>query len=268
MNPLTILRRLPARLTLFAGAALLALAVAAPLTALAAPKADAKCDPKDIKCVIAFGDQRIQDRLDALTKLNGKVTDALSAKHITSDQANTLTSDIATNTTGLQNLKAKLDGESDIAAARGDVKNIYLQFRIYAVVLPRDYHELWLDRLADADHRLAGVKDKIADAIAKAPAGEQAQLNSLFDDYKTQLAAAEAQMDAAQGELPRFTPENFNTNRQSFETARTNLKNDLKTAHKDLNQAAGDLHQIAQILKGNKSDGSGSGSPTATAANS
>jgi hypothetical protein len=268
MNPLTILRRLrlPARLTLFAGAALLALAVAAPLTALAAPKAGTTCDPKDIKCVIAFGDQRIQDRLDALTKLNGKVTDALSAKHITSDQANALTSDIATNTTGLQNLKAKLDGESDIAAARGDVKNVYLQFRIYAVVLPRDYHELWLDRLTDADHRLAAVKDKIADAIAKAPSGEQAQLNSLFDDYKTQLAAAEAQMDAAQGELPQFTPENFNTNRQGFETARTNLRNDLKSAHKDLKQAAGDLHQIAQILKGNKSGGSGS--PTATAANS
>jgi hypothetical protein len=266
MNPLTIVRRLPARLALFAGAALLALAVAAPLTALAAPRADAKCDPKDLKCVIAFGDQRIQDRLDALTKLTGKVTDALNGKHITSDQANTLTSDIATNTTGLQNLKARLDGESDIAAARGDVKNIYLQFRIYAVVLPRDYHELWLDRLSDADHRLAAVKDKVADAIAKAPAEEQAQLNSLFDDYKTQLAAAEAQMDAAQGELPQFTPENFNTNRQGFETARTNLKNDLKSAHKDLKQAAGDLHQIAQILKGNKSGGSPTA--TATAANS
>lgn len=268
MNPLAILRRLPARLALFAGAALLALAVAAPLTALAAPKADAKCDPKDIKCVIAFGDQRIQDRLDALTKLNGKVTDALNGKHITSDQANTLSSDIATNTTGLQNLKAKLDGESDIAAARTDVRNIYLQFRIYAVVLPRDYHEIWLDRLTDADHRLAAVKDTIADAIAKAPAGEQAQLNSLFDDYKAQLAAAEAQMDAAQGELPQFTPENFNTNRQGFETARTNLKNDLKSAHKDLKQATGDLHQIAQILKGNKSGGSGSPTATATTANS
>jgi len=126
MKPLTMLRRprLPARLTLFAGAALLALAIAAPLTALAAPKASTTCDPKDIKCVIAFGDQRIQDRLGALTKLNGRVTDALSGKHITSDQANTLTGDIATNTTGLQNLKAKLDGESEMAAAHKREMNV------------------------------------------------------------------------------------------------------------------------------------------------
>jgi len=77
-----------------------------------------------------------------------------------------------------------------------------VQFRILAVVLPRDYRTLWLDVEMHVDGRLRGLDDKIQDAITKAPPDQRAQLNQLFADYRNQLTAAEAQMDAAQNEIP------------------------------------------------------------------
>jgi hypothetical protein len=238
------IRRAP-RLALLAAFGALALAAVLPVTALAAPRS-AACD---LACVKAFGDQRIADRLNALAKLNTKVQTAYTNKRITSDQENVLTADVSTNQSGLNNLKAKLDAESDGAAARQDVKNIYLQFRIFAVVLPRDYRELYLDLIINVHARMVGLEPKLQTAIDKAPPSEQAQLNPLFADYKSQLQAVEGQIDAAQGELPQLTPENFNNNRSAYETALTNLKNDERTAHSDLKQAASDLHQMAHILK-------------------
>jgi hypothetical protein len=240
----TRLHRAPWLVSLAALGALV-LAAALPVSALAAPRG-AACD---LACVKAFGDQRITERLNALATLDTKVQTAFNNKRITSDQENVLTADIGANQSGLTNLKAKLDAETDAAAARQDVRNIYLQFRIFAVVLPRDYRELYLDLIINAHGRMVGLEPRLQAAINKAPPSEQAQLNPLFADYKSQLQAVEGQIDAAQGELPQLTPENFNNNRSAYETALTNLKNDERTAHSDLKQAASDLHQMVQILK-------------------
>ncbi|MFI5271791.1 MAG: hypothetical protein ACHQ4H_02005, partial [Ktedonobacterales bacterium] len=209
----SLAHRIP-RLAALGAIAALACTAALPLMAFAA--APSTCD---LACVQQFGNTQIGNRLTVLTTLNGKVQTALNDKRISSDQANALFTDISTNDTGLKNLQSTLDGEKTESAARQDVKNIYLQFRIYAVVLPRDYRTLYLDRIIDVHDKLAALHDKIRDAISKAPAGEQAQLNSLFDDYNNQLQSTESQIDAARGELPQLTPENFNNNKASEQQA-------------------------------------------------
>lgn len=254
-------RRQP-RLVVVGAVAALALGAALPLTALAAPITTAThATTCDLSCIQQFGNARIADRITALNSLNGKVQNALSNKRITSDQANALASDVGTNETGLNNLKTKLDGETSADLARQDVKNIYVQFRIYAVVLPRDYRTLYLDAIVNAHERLVDLEGKIQDAITKA--GNPAPVVALFNDYKNQLQAVESQIDAANGELPQLTPENYNNNHASFETALTNLKNDEQTAHSDLKQAVSDLHQIVRALKGGStSSGAAVSSPT------
>lgn len=258
------LRRLQRPVVVLGVAAALALAAALPLTALAAPASASSPAPCDLACIQQFGNARIAERITALNTLNGKVQTALNNKRITGDQANALFSDVGTNETGLNNLKAKLDGETSADAARQDVKNIYLQFRIFAVVLPRDYRTLYLDAIVNVHDRLVDLEGKTQAAIAKA--GNPPAVVALFDDYKNQLQAVESQIDAANGELPQLTPENFNNNRSAYDTALTNLKNDEHTAHGDLKQAASDLHQIVQALKGSGSS-SPAGTATATAAN-
>ncbi|MGZ3599735.1 MAG: hypothetical protein ACXWQ5_08455 [Ktedonobacterales bacterium] len=247
----------PARLALLgAPLALVALllgVVALPTNALAAPHV---CD---VHCVITYGDARITERQAALTKLGTAISDRAKDKHITSDQANSLQSDVATNQSGLAALKTKLDAETQASAARQDVKNIYEQFRIFAVVLPRDYRTLELDIEINVKQKLKDLEPKLQTAIDSAPSGIKDQLTALYNDYVLQVANAEGQIDAAQGQLPELTPTNFNTNQTGYKTALTNLRNDVRTASKDLHQAGKDLHQMTKLLKG-----AGSTTPTAT----
>jgi len=239
------------RRTVFFGATLaLLLTAAIPAIALAAPQ-DTKCGT-DISCVKKFGDDAIAKRQTSLDAATTKINGFVSKNALTSTQAGPLLDQITTNKNGLASLKTKLDGETDITAARTDVKNIYLQFRIYAVFLPRTRHVVELDIMTNVDDKLTAAEPKIEDAISKAPASEQGQLNTLYSDFKAQLKEAEAQIDAAQGQLPVLTPNTYNTDRATYGKAFAALHADTKATHDALKKARDDLHQIAMILKGSK----------------
>lgn len=263
MKLIAIVRRVPRRIAALGMLAALAALAAVPAMALAAPATTAattRCS--DVQCVIAFGNTQITNRLNALTTLNTKATNQHNAGHISDALFNSVTGDVSSDTQGLTQLKSKLDAETDITAARQDVKNIYSQFRVYAVVLPRDYREIWYGVMSFVDQKLRALQPKIEKAIDHAPANEQAQLKQLYGDYKAQLQEAEAQLDAAQGQFATLTVSNFNTARTVYETALSDARTDEQTAHRDLHQAASDLHEMREILKG----GTGAQpNPTATA---
>src|SRR5215467_11337152 len=120
------IRHLPRRASLMALVAVFALGAGLPATALAAPASSSV--PCNVQCAIAFGNQRIDDRQAALTKLKDHISGQLSKGHVTSDQANALQSDVSANASGLSALKSKLDAETDVTAAKQDVHNIYFQF--------------------------------------------------------------------------------------------------------------------------------------------
>lgn len=241
-------RHLPKRFAILGALALLAAAALIPATAFAASNQQTKCAANDVKCVITAGDTLITNRLTALNTLKGKISTDLSNHKITSDQASSLQSDISTNQTGLNTVKTKLDAETVAKNARQDVLSVFTQFRIYAVVLPRDYRHLEMDVEINAKNVMQGVAPTIQTALGSAPADKQAQLKSLFSDYQKQVAAAQSQIDIAQNDFPAMTPENFNQNRASYESTRQALDNALKAARGDLHQAAKDLRQMANIL--------------------
>ncbi len=249
MKLLAIVRHIPRRFVTATILSILAFGILIPSTAFAATTSTHTCAPTDTQCFITAGDQFIALRQTALTTLSGKVTARENQHLITSDQANVLQSDISTNQSGLASLKSKLDAETNPQAARQDVVNIFFQFRIFAVVLPRDYRRLYLDIAINIDIKLRSLGPRVQQAINNAPSNEQAQLNTLFNDYKTQLSTAESQFDLAQADFPALTPANFNYNRSAYVTTLSNLDTAEHTIHTALRQAGSDLHQIAQILK-------------------
>lgn len=241
--------RRSARQVAFVGAlGVLAAGVIMPLSGFTMASSSV-CGATDTACVIAFGNARIAERQTALSKLNGRVTEAYSDKRISSADNSALVGDISTNESGLTTLKGQLDSAGDAQTARADVKLIYTQFRIYAVVLPRDYHELWLDMLNHADTRLSGAEPVIQDAINGAPKGVQSQATTLFTDYKSQVSNAQAQTQAATAIIPQLTPANFNANPTSYATTFGSFKTDIQSAGAATKQAMSDLHQIVQLLK-------------------
>jgi len=243
---------------LAATGALLALGLLLPATALAAPDAALTCD---LACVQAFGNQQIANRITDLGTLSSKATAALTAGHITSSQNSFLQTDVTNNTNGLNQLKSNLDSAPDEATARNDVKLIYVQFRIYAVVLPRDYRLLHIDVELWVDSKFRALQPTIEQMIEQAPANEKPELNALYSDYKAQLGEAEAQMDAAQGQYGVLTPRNFDNDPTAYKNAYDAYVSDEQTAHNDLHKAGADLHQMVQIVKSNSSS---SATPTAT----
>lgn len=216
------------------------------------------CTATDTQCVITFGNARIAERQTALSTLNSRVNEVFSDGRISSADNSALVSDISTNESGLTTLKGQLDSASDAKTARADVRLIYTQFRIFAVVAPRDYHELWLDMLVHADNRLAGAEVVIKDAINGAPAGVQGQANTLFTDFTSQVSNAQGQTQAAQGIIPQLTPANFNANPTSYAATFGSYKTDIHSAAAATKQAMSDLHQIVQLLKS-----AGAATPTA-----
>jgi hypothetical protein len=247
----------------------LAASMVVPAAAFAAPKA--ACP--NVQCVITFGDTAISNRLTALTTLCSKVQAQLTAGHLTSAQAGTIEHDCNTasaNYSGLQHLKTTLDAETQISAARKDVLSIFTTYRIYAVVLPRDYHEIWLDILLNVDARLRGVQPKIDAAIQAASAlgdkgGEKEKINDAYADFKNQLTAAEGQLDGAQGLIAMLTPSAFDNSLDTYKTDFSDYHNDIRAAHGDITAAAKDLHEIAGWLKDLVSGQAGTGGAPATA---
>jgi hypothetical protein len=247
----SLLQSAPRHLIALGLAASIALGGAGAATALAAPAHPAlpTCTRTDVKCVIAFGDQRIDERTAALTKLNDKANAQVAAGHITSSQASAIQADVTSNQSGLTALKSKLDAETDATAARQDVKTIYTQFRIFAVMLPRDYHEIVLDIMTNVQAKLVGLEPKLQQAIASAPADEQAQLNALYSDFTAKLGAASTQITNANGMVSYFTPNNFDNNLATYGANWLNFRSAVLAGRADLRQAASDLHQMAKILK-------------------
>jgi hypothetical protein len=237
--------------------ALVMAGVIMPLAGFANAPASSLCGATDMQCVITFGNAAIAARQTALSKLNGRVTEVNSDGRLSSADNSALVGDIAANESGLTTLKGQLDAATDASTARTDVKLIYTQFRIFAVVLPRDYHELWLDMIIHADVRLSGSETVIQDAINGAPAGVQGQANTLFTDYKSQVSTAEAQTQAAQPIYAQLTPAAFNASATAYGQTFGSYKTDITTAQTATKQAISDLHQIVTLLKS-------AGSATAT----
>ena len=233
---------------------LLALGFAIPATTLAASAASAASTHTNISCggnlscVVNFGNQQIQDRLNALNTLNGRVSYWLNKQAITSTQASALQSDVSTNESGLNALQSKLDAETSIQEARQDVHNMYDQFRIYAVVLPRDYRTIHADIAGNIDAKLQGMESDLQTDINSAPSSEQQQLTSYYNNFVMEVNAAANDVSTAQNGLAVLTPANFNANPGSYEATQASVTTADQNAHKELHQCGYDLHQIEKVL--------------------
>src|SRR5690348_10033241 len=114
MRFITLLHSAPRRLIALGMAASIALGGAGAATALAAPAHPTlpTCARTDVKCVIAFGDQRIDERTAALTKLNDKASEQVAAGHITSSQSSAIQADVTSNQSRSEERRVGKEGRS------------------------------------------------------------------------------------------------------------------------------------------------------------
>src|SRR5205823_6265817 len=91
----------------------------------------------------ARGDFEIDRRLRTLAYLSRRVHDAT---HLTADDSDALTTQLAAETSGLTALKAKIDADTDLATLRADLRDIVTQYRVYLLMDPKVHLVIGADR--------------------------------------------------------------------------------------------------------------------------
>lgn len=222
--------------------AILSLGIAVyPATAMAATS-QGTCG-NNLQCVQAVGNADIDKRIVSLNTLIEKAQDN---KHLLAGQITPIVNDANANIHGLRTLRSTLDGETVIANARQDVKNIFVQYRIYAVVLPRDYHEIYADHMTNIHDTFVANEGLIETIIQnKANKGiNVTQAQQQYQDLVAKVNDAGTQLNSTQTLFSQLVPANYPGTNQTLVTIRANLKQ----ARTDLQGAYQDLKSIRQEL--------------------
>jgi hypothetical protein len=151
--------------------------------------------------------KEIDRRLASLNKLTDKIN---GIKRISSTQRETLLAQIKIEITSLQDLKTKIEAETDATALQEEKKSITESYRIYALLIPKIEIIAHADKiisLADAMSAKTtdeGLKKIIAESKAKAQSAIDLVMPLVPEDYpgfKTTLSTARDMLKDARTNL-------------------------------------------------------------------
>jgi len=205
---------------------------------------NASSEKAKLQKIISRGDQEIARRLDSLSKLVSKIN---AATKLTDADKATLTAEVNATISGLNTLKAKLDAETTVAAARADVQSIYTEYRVYALVTPK----VSLTKVADdqqvAEQKLQTLIQKFQTRLnaAKAKGKNVSALEAVLNDMIQKVNASASVSSAVQAKVIGLQPTDYNNDHATL----SGTSAQLKTAHADNVAAYNDAKQIVAGLK-------------------
>lgn len=195
--------------------------------------------------IITKGDQEISRRLASLNNLTSIVN---AATKLTASDKTTLDNEITTEISGLTALKTKLDSETTIEAARTDAQQIYSDYRVYALVLPKAHLVKFADSIQAVDSKLTTFAGKLQSRITtEQQAGKDVSaMQAALMDMNSKISAAQAAASQIESGVINLQPSDYNSNHQLL----SNDMAQLKTAHADNKAAfAADAKSIVSTLK-------------------
>lgn len=205
---------------------------------------NASSDQEKLQKIISKGDQEIARRLTSLSKLTDKINGA--TKLTDADKA-TLTAEVNATISGLNTLKAKLDAETTVSAARADVQSIYTEYRVYALVAPK----VGLIKVADdqqvAEQKLQALIQKFQTRLnaAKAKGKNVSALETVLNDMTQKVNASANVSSVVQAKVIGLQPTDYNNDHAIL----SGTSAQLKAAHADNVAAYADAKQIVAGLK-------------------
>ncbi len=205
-----------------------------------AGNSDSNAVPTTLAGIKAQASTDITDRVDAL---NAEIAKVNAAVGLGSDQG-TLVSYLGTDSTPLQQLDEKIQGDPNVPEAAADFKTIFTNFRVYVLVLPASRIAADADRITTT--ATPALTSDAAKAQAHVDATNQAELQPLIADLNGQIATATNASNGLASTVLADTP------------AQWNADNGLLGPSRDSDQAAvgavqkgrSDVRQIVQDLKG------------------
>ena len=222
------------RLGMVALSAAIVVGVGSPVALAATPAAS----PVSLSTVQAKAAAAITLRVD---DLNAAISKANSTRQLGSSTP-TLVSYLQEDIAPLQALKAKIAGDTGVAAARDDAVTIFTNYRVLALVLPAAH------LAATSDGIVVTVIPNLTSLSAKAAsyvnASNQAVLQPLIDDMNAQIGAAATAATGVAATVLAYTPTQWNSNHDLLAPARGSVQASVK----DVATARDDANKIRNVL--------------------
>ena len=207
----------------------------------------ASTSPQAIAKLIAQADKEISQRIDSLNKLLARIQ---QMKNVTDANKATLNTGLQSQITTLTNLKTKIDGDTDTATLKTDLKSITSNLRIYMLVIPQGQIIAAADRINTIATDLATVGTKLQARITalQTSGKDVTSLQAALTDLQSKLADAQTQSQNAINTVASLVPDQGNQTTAASNTAALKLaRTDIQTGTKDVQNARKD---VSTILKG------------------
>jgi hypothetical protein len=179
--------------------------------------------------------------------LSAAITKLDAAKAISASDKSTLVDRLNADLAGMKAIESKIAADTTLAAASADFKTIFTTYRVFAVAIPQARIASVVDRVTSIDiPKLTDSQTRLATGLAgKDALKSTAALQSTLADMKTQVDAANTQLDGVSGKVIAITPAEYNSNKAVISSVRAAVK----IAESDLTQARADRKAILTALK-------------------
>ena len=149
-----------------------------------------------------------------------------AASHLQAAHRSTLKDRFTSDEDGLRALRTKIQGDSDCATLRQDVRSIVTGYRIYVLVGPQTRLTVVADRLVWVSSKLDDVAAKLQKAIdaAKARGKDVTAAQKALNDMKAQDATARTEAVAVPDKVLPLQPSGYPENRSVLLSSRDSLR--------------------------------------------
>ncbi|HET8991883.1 MAG TPA: hypothetical protein VFN31_02510 [Candidatus Saccharimonadales bacterium] len=201
-------------------------------------------DAARLQYIISKGDQEIQRRLDNLNGLQNLIN---SATKLTTEDKATLGAAVTSTVSGLDNLKTQLDSSTTLAEAKIQVQDMYTEYRVYVLLVPKVHLVKVADDQQVIEAKLNELAQKLQTRITEASSAGQnvSALTTELNSMTASIAVAQKISSTIESSVVNLQPSDYNTNHNILEGDNTQLA----TARTDNQAAFADAKQIISALK-------------------
>jgi len=216
-----------------------------PETVPGSPTSDSSSAPagQTLTTIIARSDSLIANRI---TSLNSELTRVQNDTKMNITEKSTLTNQISTMITGLTTLKTKIDADTTAEAAFADAKQIFSNYRVYAVAEPKTRITVVINNLETLTAQLQSVIPQFQKLLTnlQSQGKDTSEIAPLITDINTQLATATTSLSTDSA-----TVQSVSTNAQNPDATFAQVKNDIRTViSASFQKIRTDLAQMKKIF--------------------
>lgn len=184
----------------------------------------------------------ISKRIDSL---NAAVSRTQGARALGSDSA-ALVAYLQADVTPLQNLGAKIAADTTVSDARANAKDIFVDYRVYALVLPAARQAARADGVTVTTvPRLTSLSTRAQSYVTST---NQATLQPMINSLNNDISGATSAVSGVTNTVLAYTPPQWNANHSLLSTTKASLE----TAAADLKSARGEARQIRRYLRSSR----------------